>query len=58
MKLRYIGIDDLYNLTTGKVYDVDVFTKQSFIWVKVEGRSAAIPYSTPQAVAHNWETGV
>ena len=55
MKLKYIGENNLYGLTTNKTYNVELFTKQSFIWVKVDGRDSAIPYTTPQAIAHNWE---
>ena len=55
MKLKFVGDNNLYGLTTGKLYHVEIFSKNNLIWVKVEGRASAIPYSTPQAFAHNWE---
>lgn len=55
MKLRYIGDDRLYGLTTYQVYEIELFTKNGFIWVKVDSRLSAIPYMTPIAFANNWE---
>ena len=55
MKLRYIGTDKLYELTNGEVYRVELFVKNSFIWVKVEGKAFSCPYATPMAFANNWE---
>lgn len=55
MKLRYVGYDRLYGLTTGKVYDVEISSKDSYIWVKAEGAKTTIPYDGPLAVANNWE---
>lgn len=55
MKLRYIGYDRLYGLTTGKVYNVEILSKDSYIWVKADGIKITIPYDGPLAVANNWE---
>ena len=56
MKLKFIGIDKLYGLNSGEIYNIELFTKNNYIWVRVEGRSAAIPYSAPLAFANNWTT--
>lgn len=54
--LKYIGLDKCYGLTTGNIYRIDLFAKNSHIWVKVEGRPAAIPYASPLAFSNNWTT--
>ena len=56
MKLRYIGENNLYGLVKDKEYDVEIFTKGNYIWLKVESRPAAIPYDTPQALSYNWKS--
>lgn len=54
IELKYVGANNLYGLTFGKVYNVELFAKNSHIWVRVEGREAAIPYSAPLAFSNNW----
>ena len=57
MELRYIGEDGLYGLAKGQTYNIDLFVKNNYIWVrvKVEYKSFTIPYTTPVAFANNWE---
>ena len=57
MKLKYVGPDRVYGLEHGQFYNIELFAKNSHIWVRVEGREAAIPYSTPLAFSNNWTTG-
>jgi hypothetical protein len=55
MKLRYIGIDGLYELNTNQVYQVEVFSKGAYIYVQPYGKSFACPYASPKAFSNNWE---
>jgi hypothetical protein len=54
MKLKYVGQCSLYGLTFGKIYDIELFAKNSLIWVRVAGREAAIPYASPMAFSSHW----
>lgn len=55
MKLRYIGMDKVYELANGAIYNIEqLFIKNNLIWVKVEN-NISCPYVTPQAFANNWE---
>ena len=55
MKLRYVGVAEIYGLTPGKVYDIELFVKNNLIFVRATGISSAVPYTTPIAFANNWE---
>lgn len=54
MKLRYTGKDNDLGLKKGKVYEVDIISKDNdYIWVRW-GRSCC-PYESPKMLAANWE---
>ena len=63
MYLRFIGADGSMGLDHGKVYNVNVKTKNDYIWVtmpRFEFRHMVFgvwkcPYSSPQSFSANWE---
>lgn len=58
MKLRFIGADGSMGLRRHHVYDVDIrSTKYGFIMAEwYDGGLVRCPYTSPQAVAANWES--
>ena len=53
MYLKYIGKNGSMGLTNGKVYKVDVISKDHFIWVQW-GFCKVCPYESPESFANNW----
>ena len=60
MRLKYIGRDEKYVLTSGEVYEVSIKSMSSGIWVdiwyEIRGRSSFVSrlYYSPQDLAQNW----
>lgn len=63
MFFKFIGEDGLMELDHGRVYDVHIESKNTYIWVRVftpevmrHGLSPItfIPYESPQSFAANW----
>ena len=63
MYLRFIGANGSMGLIHGKIYDVNVKTKNNYIWVTIPGFELRdrvfgkweCPYSSPQSFSANWE---
>lgn len=57
MALRFIGEDGTYGLVKNQVYEVELFAKGSYIWVRwgTEPGPGCTGYLTPKAFATNWE---
>ena len=58
MYLKFIGEDGSMGLSHGRIYDVQVKTKNNYIWVIIPNILFDVwkcPYSSPQSFAKNWE---
>lgn len=62
MYLKFLGTDNSMGLINGKVYDVEIKSRENFIWViilnfKLANNEIAVwkcPYTSPQNFAANW----
>lgn len=53
MYLRYIGKNKSMGLISGKIYKVDIYSKNNYIWVQW-GLYNICPYESPESLAKNW----
>lgn len=54
MLLKFIGADGSMGLTKNRVYLVETYSSHGCIWVEW-GPGYRCPYSSPKALAANWE---
>lgn len=51
---RFIGKTSC-GFVSNKVYRVDMFGDEGYIWIKAKGGHAICPYSNLKTLAENWE---
>jgi len=55
--LMYIGSDESRGFKQGKIYEVEIFKKHTFLWVREDKFLCykECPYSRPKTLKDNWK---